>query len=136
MKPDVEIERALSVFTTEPDYLHLKFTVPQEDDADNTREAEIIRDKCLAIFNANPGKVFKVITDTTELAGRGYVSKGAREIYKDLVKHPQIGKVAIVGETDFQTAVLEFVLFLIHTFNKRISWFKSKEEAMMWLEQK
>lgn len=133
MKPDDDLKKTFSVFVDETGLLNMVFLIPEYDDVNNQRQAELVRDVCLEIFKNELGKVFDVLADTTPMPKRAYISKGARDVYRALAGHKQVGKVAIVGETDFQTVVLEFALSLMRAFDKKITWFKDKEEALLWL---
>ncbi len=133
MKTDDELEKTFEVFVDATGLLNMVFLGAEYDDADNTRQAELARDKSLEIFKSDPKKVFDVIADTTPMLKKAYISKEARDVYINLAGNKQVGRVAIVGETDFQTVVLEFALSLMRAFDKKITWFKHKEEALLWL---
>ena len=133
---DEELRKTFTISVdNESGLLNMAFLVPEYDDASNTRQAMFFRDECLKVLTANPNKIYNCVVDITPMGKLGYVSKEAGEIYKDLAANKQINKIAIVGNTDFQNAILEFAFFLIKTFNRRVSWFSSREEALYWINK-
>ncbi len=136
MTSDVDLKKTFTISADDAEgLLNMAFLIPEYDDESNTRQAELFRDECLRLLSLKPDKIYNCIVDITPMGKLGYVSKGGGEVYRDLAANKQINKIAIVGNTDFQNAILEFAFFLIKTFNRRVSWFSSREEAVYWLNK-
>lgn len=135
MKSDRELRETFEVGVEENGFLSMKFFHAEYNDKENTRQAELVRDECLEILRSHPEKKFHVICDVSPMGTKGYVSKPAGTIYRNLASLPQVGKIAVVGNSGFQNIVLDFILFLIRIFKKKISWFNDRAEAVFWLKQ-
>lgn len=135
MKTDEEIRRSFKVYLDEDGILNLVFFAPEYDD-NNTKQAELVRDDCLKILNADKDKIYNALVDLTPIGTTGAVSTGGGHIYNELARNSQFGKVAIIGVSETENRVLTFVLSMMKFLNRRMSWFPNKEEALMWFNEK
>lgn len=136
-KPDEELRKSFTISVDNASGLmNIAFFVAEYDDDNNARQAELFKEEALKLLAENSDQSYNCVVDITLMGKLGYVSKKAGEVYRELAGHKQIGKVAIIGNTDFQNAILEFAFFLMKTFSRKVSWFSSKEEALIWLGNK
>ena len=66
---------------------------------------------------------------------KGFISTQARKIYMDFVADSRIKRVAVIGSTDAQISIANFVLSFSGNTKKKLSWFPNEVEAKYWLEQ-
>lgn len=132
MKPDEELRKTFKVSVDERGILNLVFWRAELDE-NNTRQAELVRNDVLHVFAADKDKQYNALVDITPIGAEGAVSEDGKKIYKDLARHPQLKRIALVGVTDITSKVLGFILILMKVFSRKMSWFPNKEEALSWL---
>lgn len=90
--------------------------------------ASLVRDAILDILNSSSVKI-DILADFNE-AGKS--SSEAREIWRELATHKNIGKIACLGAHPLAKILAVFILKLSQ--NGRFRFFSKTEEAMMWLD--
>lgn len=99
---------------------------------ENAEETRWIKENFEASCRDYPNLQFRVIMDLTKPGNAEYVPDEAMKIYRDLLKHSRIQKVATFGQTHW----FDFVITLVGRMSKtigKIRSFTTKEEALAWL---
>lgn len=83
---------------------------------------------------AHPGQKINIINDTRLIKDRVKSLSGeARRLYLTAYRHPQIGKVAMVG---FNPWLKNFIMILapLASRTSQTAFFDTKEEALAWIK--
>jgi len=92
-------------------------------------EALAMRDAYLKLLNKVDGKV-KIFVNSSE--GKQPTNE-ARKIFSELTNHEQCGKVAVLCLNPVARVIASFVFGV--SKNKNMKIFKTKEEALAWLNE-
>ncbi len=95
----------------------------------DVEEAVAMRDAYLKLVDKVDGKV-KIFVNNSEAK---QPTNEARKIFSELTSHEQCGKVAVLGLNPVARVIASFVLGV--SKNKNMKIFKTKEEALAWLEE-
>jgi len=93
------------------------------------KQAIAKKEVILKLLNLAEGKVDYLI----DLNKTGKQSPEARNIYRGLMEHERIGKVAIFGMHSVARVIASFVMGV--TKKKDMRFFKTKEDALIWLKE-
>jgi len=136
MKSDREIFDSFKVRIANKNTIDLTYLKPILDDKDDERQSELISESIQQIYDEYPDTTFNAYVDITALDDeRERVAIGSQAIYKGITKHPQTGKIAIVGQRAIAPLYMKFIMRLIQTTNRNIKWFTDGTEAREWLNK-
>jgi len=88
-----------------------------------------INEATLKLMNMVEGKVNTLI----DLNKAGKTSPGARKRQKEISEHEKVGRVALFGLHPVAKVIASFFMGL--SKNKNMRFFKTKEEALAWLNE-
>ncbi len=115
-------------------FMELRFLADEHDEDNSVRQAELIEEEALKIFKKNPDKKYNTLVNLTPLGRVSYLPGKARDIYKRITAHPQVGKVALVGGDIFIQIIVNFIM-QVSGKKEAIKEFASLEEARAWLKK-
>lgn len=93
------------------------------------KTAIAIKEAVLKLMNMVEGKVHTL----TDLTKAGKTTPEARKIGKEMFEHERLGKVAMFGLHPVAKVIASFVMGVAK--KKDIRFFKTKEEALVWLKE-
>ena len=129
-----EIKKFFKIFIDEKGLINLVCYKMGKKARENTLMIELIRDNLFEIFNQNPEKKFKIITDMTPLGKikSGGLSPQTRKISTEIIRHPNLEKGALVTPSVFIKTIINLIIILVGRSNS-IKVFSEKEKALKWL---
>jgi hypothetical protein len=65
---------------------------------------------------------------------RGYAPSKSRKMYSEMAKHPQIGRIALIGGSTFIRTATRFIVTAAGK-SKKMRWFAEEEKATEWLKE-
>ncbi len=133
---NLKVEDTVVVNVAEKNVLIVSFLEAIYDDEKNTVQAQAGVDKCYSIIEEKklPTPV-SIIVDLRPLGNNSHISPKARGVYMKFVSDPRVGKVAVLGSSDAQVSIANFVLSLNSEMGKKLSWFSNESEAKYWILQ-
>lgn len=115
----------------------LRVVLPEsmESVEDSTRQAEIIEEAILEIFNSNPQKKYKTIVDLSQLGNnKVYTSSKHRKVWARLASNEHLEKCAVIGSNTILKVVVNFIVRLSGRGDD-IKWFYDEEKVLKWLKK-
>jgi len=106
------------------------------DDLDNSTQAQAGVDKCFK-FIADEGITgpSKFIVDLRPMGNKAYISPKAREVYMKFVTDSRVEKIAVLGSSDAEVSIANFILTFSKEFKDKLAWFASEIEARYWVQK-
>lgn len=133
-KLNLNIEDTVVVNVSGDDSVIVSFIQSLYTDDENTQQAKIGVDKCFDLIEKEGFKnPVNVIVDLRPMGNKSHISPDAREIYINFVKDQRIGKVAVIGSSDAQTSIANFILSFSSELQTKLAWFSEEKEAQYWL---
>ena len=130
----LKVEDTVVVNMDGTDLMIVSFLKSIYGDDENTAQAQSGVDKCFAMIEEkkleNP---VNVIVDLRPMGNKSHISPDAREIYINFVSDPRIARVAVLGSSDAQTSIANFILSFDQKLKDKLAWFSQEEEAKYWL---
>jgi hypothetical protein len=130
---NLKIEDTVVVNSSNGNLLIVSFLKSIYDDKKNTQQAQVGVDKCYAMIEEKQYKSpVNVIVDLRLMGNKSHISPKARDVYINFVSDPRIGRVAVLGASDAQTSIANFILAFDQKLKEKLAWFSSEEEAKNW----
>lgn len=115
--------------------IHLHYGYATIDEADNAAEAKFIQQFLFAVAVKYPNTKFFLFVDMSRGDNSESVPPESMQIYKSILKHPQLQQGVFYGGTTAMNYILKLLLFLS---NRNINIVSTKEEAdqlyQKWLQ--
>jgi hypothetical protein len=94
--------------------------------------AKLTQEDIFKILNKDVKKEFHLLVSLPPGVTKGFASRKAKDLYKEIATHSQIQKIALVGGNAF---VKTLTIFIIAAGGKssKMKWFSSKDKAEAWL---
>lgn len=131
-KSDEEIRQTFHVGMDSPDVILIRFFAWEMTEDNSTRQAEMVQKAVYDIYAANPNKKFQGLVDMLPVSNVRYVSDGAKQVYIQMMKRPELQRIAMVAESTF-LRVLTGVMTQLSSDWANVKWFGSLDEARAWL---
>ncbi len=107
----------------------------EKDEYKGMRDLNGLTETVNDLFAKEPTRRYLVLADTRPVFEQAYLMpRAAREAFSELLRHPQIRRVAVLGANQYLTRVVE-MLFLFTEKWKKIRMFRDKDRALKWLQQ-
>lgn len=133
--PALDTDPHMTVEQLEPGIWVATFFEIKKNPEHNVLQATYFGQRMDEIFLANPNRRIHFLIDATPVDRARFVSKDAREILLRLYGMPQVGKVAFIGLNAWLSAMVRIFTQITNRWDiSRV--FKSREEAIAWLEGK
>lgn len=133
-KIHLAVEDTVVVNVLEEGVLIVSFLEALYDDYRNAVQAQKGVDKCFDIIEkqkyVNP---VNIIVDLRPMGDKSHISPDAREIYVNFVRDSRIGRVAVLGSSDAQISIANFILSFDDALKSKLAWFSEEDEAKYWL---
>lgn len=133
-KTDEELKRTFWVGLESPDVIIIRFLSWELTEENSTRQAELIQRAVYDIYAANRGKKYHGLVDMLKVAGARYVSDGAKQVYIQMMRRPELQRIAMVAEGTF-LRVLTGVMTQLSSDWANVKWFEDVEAARAWLAE-
>ncbi|GIK84126.1 MAG: hypothetical protein BroJett025_07480 [Patescibacteria group bacterium] len=132
----LKIEDTVVVNADKNDILIVSFLEAIYDDEKNAIQAQAGAEKCFALI-AEKGfsTPAKVIVDLRPMGSKSHISPKAREVYMKFVSDQRIAKVAVLGSSDAQVSIANFILTFTGDLGAKLAWFSSEAEARYWIQK-
>lgn len=131
-----EIHDTVKVTMDEENILRVTFLEAIYNDELNTLQAQAGITQCFNLIEEKGiSEPVKVIVDLVPMQSKGHISKNARDMYMKFVSDPRIEKVAVIGSSDAQISIANFVLSFTGDVKSKLSWFSNELEAKYWLKR-
>ncbi len=131
-----EIEKTVEVIFDDEGIVRINFLEAIYEDDQNTVQAQAGVDKVIQLLSEKEiTEPVRVLVNLVPMHSSGYISKDAREVYVDFVQNKLIKKVAVIGSSDSQISIANFVLTFNVNLRAKLSWFSTEIEAKYWVKQ-
>ncbi|MDA0208548.1 MAG: hypothetical protein O3B64_04085 [bacterium] len=95
--------------------------------------AEVAVEKVLNIYASVPNQSFRILMDMTRpTEGKAWLSRYARGLYDQVVRHKQTERIAVVGKKSMENFIFKMVM---NRSKHPIKWFDNIHAANMWLAE-
>lgn len=116
-----------------PDVILIRFFAREAAEENSTRQAELVQKAVYDIYAAQPNKKFQGLVDMLPVSNVRYLSDGAKQVYIQMMKRPELQRMAMVAESAF-LRVLTGVMTQLSSDWANVKWFSSLDEARGWLK--
>ena len=131
---NLKIEDTVVVNVDDSDIFIVSFLEAIYEDEDNYKQARSGVNKCFSLIEEKKiDHPVNVIVDLRPMGNKTHISPSARDIYINFVADARIKKVAVLGSSDAQTSVANFVLSFDGKLKNKLAWFSEETEAKFWL---
>lgn len=114
------------IFYPEKQIIHMHFGHATDAESLSTKETKWILDVQKQEMPKYAGTTFAVIADMTRADDSEFPSDASREMYSDIINHPQIGAVVFYGMAPGMTF---FLNMLAQVMSKKVHAVNTREEA-------
>ncbi|MEX1997278.1 MAG: STAS/SEC14 domain-containing protein [Candidatus Andersenbacteria bacterium] len=128
-------ETTFSLSVDDHNIIHLAFLHLPEKIADHKPQAEAVRKRVVKLLQKNPQQQHDVLVDSSAVRHTPFLSMDAQAIYLDLMKQPQIKRLAFVAYGRF-LKIMTSVFTQFTGKGSSVKWFDDKDQALAWLHQK
>lgn len=135
MDTEQKIQQTFKLFVDNDAILNLEMLSGVNDVASNVRQAELIRDGALKIFNQNPNQKFDCLICLSGLGPSAhYPSPQSRQIFAQILGDDQINKIAVYAPSILLQAIMRFILY-VSDKKDNMQFFQNKTQALAWLKE-
>jgi len=132
----LKVEDTVVVNVVDNDLMIVSFLESIYGDDENTAQAQAGVDKCFSTIEDNHlESPVNVIVDLRPMGNKSHISPDSREIYINFVADPRIARVAVLGSSDAQTSIANFILSFDSRLKDKLAWFSEETEAKYWLSK-
>lgn len=132
----LKTEDTVVVNVAEKNLLMVSFLEAVADDEQNASQAQAGVDKCYtAISEQKLVTPVSVLVDLRPIGNENHISAQAKKVYMSFVADPRIDKVAVLGASDTQVTITNFLLTFTDGIDKKLAWFSNETEAKYWILQ-
>ncbi len=85
------------------------------------------------LFTSQPKQQFIFLVDVRPVYTQTYLlPDSAKDVYSDLLRHPQLKKAAVLGANTFLSRITEIMVNMTKKWNK-LRFFRDENKARQWL---
>jgi hypothetical protein len=133
-KLDEEMRKAFSA-TLEGNLITVTFLIGNAQEVGNIRIAKLIAAQLDDFAAKDRSKFFNVLIDLSNLHEKvSFLSKDVRDLYSELMNHPQGLRVALFGANSFYDIAVNMMIKAAKK-EEKVRIFRTREEALAWLGQ-
>jgi len=133
MANDSEIRKTFDISFIGDDIIALEFRSNVDDVEANIKQADLIRKDFLAVLEQRKRPIGCLVNLGPIKKTALYPSPEARDIYAQIMAHPNLGRIAVIAPNVLLRSIMRFV---VSASKKRgISLFKSRAKAIDWLKK-
>lgn len=129
---DSALRKTFSVTLVDPSIVLVEF-LAMVGQAESVRQAQLVRFEVEEIITKHSGGTFDALV--VPFSGTRFLSEEAKGVYVNLMKHPQLGRLAVVVDNK----ILKLMTSVLAQFGGKLSgikWFSSKVQALQWLRSR
>jgi len=127
-------DQSYRVFVNQDGVIIGEFLKIIHDVDENFKRGQSFVNEIVKTIEQNPQVKTNVLIDLLALGKSTYVASDTRKSYMKALNHPQIRKVAVVGESVAYKVLFGFMILALKKQDS-LKWFSDKDQALSWLRE-